>query len=594
MFPPLVSRIGLLAIALALVTAPAIGWIPGPTTSFNFSRFDAGYYPHHLKVYFLGGRLGDGSTDGSIWVFDPATGLTTDTGVDLPVPVSNYTVNLLRDLTGWGFYVFGGRDNAGTTVRTVQVFYPDTGVALALPAADDFPNPLGCLGALNLVHDDKVWVVGGFYSLGPTYNHGETWLFSPRNASGSRWSRIATADLSAARSYIMGAALDGKLYAVGGSWYDGSSLVSVATVEVLDPKAASPAWSDADVADLPEGCSEGRAWVVDHRGAYLDPADVGGVGGHLLVTCGGWPDENDHTYLFHGETGTWEPGDPLLVPRRDFAAELLPPSTEIATGIWLWGGRSGSDTEFLNTSEVLPLRASNCDILLVDDDIDNGSAWEGGWPYYWTALDQLGYYPTFYWHDSFGTPSLATLRNYEAVVWYTGMASGDVVSAADEAELIAYLQQGGNLFLSSTDQLYAHGLTTLASTYLGVGSYTNDVQLQVAHGNPADPISSHLGIYAFAPPNDWDIYWSSQLYSDEVHAAAGTVETMVWETVHTPNALRKQGTTYRTEFLPWPFEFVNTRSQRAELLGNVLHWICPLLKDGFESGGTGEWSRVVP
>ncbi len=588
------SRIGILAVAwAACAVGAASAWDSGPTTAFAFTRFDAGYSPGTGDVYFLGGRLADSSTDGSVWKVDPETGTTTDTGADMPVPISNYTMNLVRDANGWGFYVFCGRNSAGTTVRTVQVYYPSLNAAYALPAADDYPNTLGCSGALNIVFNDRVYVVGGFNSATAPYNHGETWVFNPRGASGSRWSRIATANLSPARSYVMGAALDGKLYAAGGSWFDGSNLISVATVEVLDPKAANPVWSDTAAADLPEVCSEGRAWAFEHNTGYLT-MDRDGVNDQLIVSCGGWPDENANVYSYHPDENAWHLFASLAVPRRDFAAELLTPSSG-ATGLWLWGGRSTADTNVLDTSEVVPLRASNCDALLVDDDLNNGSLVEGGWPYYWTTLDQLGHFPTTFWHASSGTPSLATLKQHDAVIWFTGLDASDAVDSTDEAVLIPYLQQGGNLFLSATDQLWAHGSTPLMNTYFGLGAYVNDVNLTVDHGNPADPISSHLGVYTLAHPNDWDNYWTGDIFSDQVHAGGGAIESMVWETVHTPNALRKQGgAVYRTEFLAWPFEWVDTISQRIELMGNVTHWICPVLKDGFESGGTADWSRSVP
>src|SRR5512139_3849657 len=65
-------------------------WQNGPPTTFPqaFSRFDGGYYPATGLVYFLGGRLADNNTDGSIWTFNPATGIYTDTGLDMPVPIS--------------------------------------------------------------------------------------------------------------------------------------------------------------------------------------------------------------------------------------------------------------------------------------------------------------------------------------------------------------------------------------------------------------------------------------------------------------------------------------------------------------------------
>ena len=57
--------------------------------------------------------------------------------MDMPVPVSNYTIAKLTDGTGVGLYIFGGRDIAGLCTTTVQVYYPDTN-STAVIATDPF------------------------------------------------------------------------------------------------------------------------------------------------------------------------------------------------------------------------------------------------------------------------------------------------------------------------------------------------------------------------------------------------------------------------------------------------------------------------
>ncbi|HUM70085.1 MAG TPA: hypothetical protein PLK31_14720, partial [Chloroflexota bacterium] len=75
-------------------------WQLAPNAPFAYTRFDAEYSPTTGKVYFLGGRLGSGDTDGSIWEFDPVTGVYADTGVDMPVPISNYQIVRLVESGG--------------------------------------------------------------------------------------------------------------------------------------------------------------------------------------------------------------------------------------------------------------------------------------------------------------------------------------------------------------------------------------------------------------------------------------------------------------------------------------------------------------
>ena len=79
-------------------------------------RSDTEFY--NGKMYMLGYRTdGAGTTDGSVWVYDAALNTWSDTGVDMPVPVSNYTIAKLTDSTGVGLYIFGGRDSAGAYAR---------------------------------------------------------------------------------------------------------------------------------------------------------------------------------------------------------------------------------------------------------------------------------------------------------------------------------------------------------------------------------------------------------------------------------------------------------------------------------------------
>ncbi|UCD17568.1 MAG: M6 family metalloprotease domain-containing protein [Candidatus Zixiibacteriota bacterium] len=83
------------------------------------------------------------------------------------------------------------------------------------------------------------------------------------------------------------------------------------------------------------------------------------------------------------------------------------------------------------------------EVLLVDD--DRGVDYD---LYYTGDLYQNGF-PAHKW-DKFaqGSPSAEALSNYEIVIWFTGDTFSDLIQPADIDAISAYLDGGGNLFLS--------------------------------------------------------------------------------------------------------------------------------------------------
>jgi hypothetical protein len=82
-------------------------------------------------------------------------------------------------------------------------------------------------------------------------------------------------------------------------------------------------------------------------------------------------------------------------------------------------------------------------VLIVDDDA--GSAYEG---YFKIPLGNLKKHYQVWDVQENGSPSSEVLENYNVVVWLTGDASQDTLTPTDQANLAAYLDAGGKLFLS--------------------------------------------------------------------------------------------------------------------------------------------------
>ena len=131
-------------------------------------------------------------------------------------------------------------------------------------------------------------------------------------------------------------------------------------------------------------------------------------------------------------------------------------------------------------------------ILFVDD--DGGEAYEY---YFLTALDSLGITYDVWTYETLDAPADSVLELYQTVVWTTGpdygsMATPQTLTATDRTRLMTYLDNGGNLFLSSQDLLHDNGLNTFVTDYLHVVDYAEDKNINSAAGLVSDTISDGM------------------------------------------------------------------------------------------------------
>jgi hypothetical protein len=304
-----------------------VRWTIGTDFTVGGTRFDGVYVPNTGLVYFLGFRTFTDLTDGSIWTYDPVARTFADTGVDMPVPISNYGIAALQDSRGLGLYVFGGRSSTGEIITTVQVYYPAQNRAQVINS-DPWPGttPSGCvsLPAMGVaVVQNRAIVMGGASfstSVPPCVddNSAQTWIFDPAAAAGSKWS--AGPPLTVARGYVTPALLQGRVYAIGGDQNAAGVLNAVSTVEAWKPFGGG--WNDAAVADLPIPCDESQAFAQAS----------GPLRGITLGGCGQWPNAVPDTYLYDPTANTWSLVGSLREPVRNHAGVQLPGGTMLVVG----------------------------------------------------------------------------------------------------------------------------------------------------------------------------------------------------------------------------------------------------------------------
>ncbi len=131
-------------------------------------------------------------------------------------------------------------------------------------------------------------------------------------------------------------------------------------------------------------------------------------------------------------------------------------------------------------------------ILFVDD--DGGEMYES---YFLFALDSVGVGYDVWTYAVQGCPPDTVLELYEAVVWSTGDDYGTIsdpttLTATDQARLTTYLDNGGDLFLSSQDLLLDNNPNTFITDYLHVAGHNDDETIGSVAGISGDTISDGM------------------------------------------------------------------------------------------------------
>ena len=117
-------------------------------------------------------------------------------------------------------------------------------------------------------------------------------------------------------------------------------------------------------------------------------------------------------------------------------------------------------------------REASATILIVDD--DGGSAYEG---YFKIPLGNLKKHFEVWDVQVNGSPTSSILADYEAVVWLTGNTSTDTLTPTDQANLAAYLDGRGKLFLSGQNIGQDIGDTSFYHDYLHANLIDDDTDL---------------------------------------------------------------------------------------------------------------------
>ena len=217
-------------------------------------------------------------------------------------------------------------------------------------------------------------------------------------------------------------------------------------------------------------------------------------------------------------------------------------------------GATDSDSAFVTITEP-----GEADVLLVDDD-DNFPDVRS---YYTDALDSLGItYEIWDTANSDNEPDEIKLLQYQnkEIIWFTGDEFGGFAgpSAQSEGLLAAYLEAGGNLFISSQSYFFDRGVTSFMQDYLGVASMVNDILHTLITGRGQYAAE---GTYALSYPAGFPNF-SDRVNPDSTASISFSGNGSA--------GIIKQTDEYRTSFWGFPFEAISGASSRAAALLRVL------------------------
>jgi hypothetical protein len=181
------------------------------------------------------------------------------------------------------------------------------------------------------------------------------------------------------------------------------------------------------------------------------------------------------------------------------------------------------------------------------------------------------------------TPPLATdLVNFSSVYWLTGDAVSSTLTAADRAELTAFLDSGGRLMVSGQGLGADIGGATFYRDRLGATFLADNSGSTVVVGVAGDPIGDGLA---------FDIEGGTgagnQSSPDAIEALDQTI--LEYGNGLGAGARVEGGGIYRTVYLPFGFEGVASAADRTLLITRIRTWLegTPPVAIGDDAGTGG-------
>lgn len=275
------------------------------------------------KIYVIGGVPVQPGATAVVEEYDPAADTWTKRA-NMPTSRQACAVAVVNGT----IYAIGGNsggDNGEVCLSTVEAYNPATDKWIQKA---DMPTPR--MGTSAAAVDGKIYVVGGLSNKTPLST------VEVYNPATDKWTKKA--DMPTARWSSAACVVDGRIYVSGGATEWNSPYAIVPTVEVYNPAANT--WDQ--IGDMPMARAFHSTSIVDEK-IYV-------IGGMLLSEM---PVSDGNTLstvdMYDPATGTWMIGADLLTARAHHGASV------VDRKIYAIGGYAGSGTSSLSVVEKYDL-----------------------------------------------------------------------------------------------------------------------------------------------------------------------------------------------------------------------------------------------
>lgn len=224
-------------------------------------------------------------------------------------------------------------------------------------------------------------------------------------------------------------------------------------------------------------------------------------------------------------------------------------------------------------SEVVTLTAMTPSepVLLVD--ADGGNNYE---TYHQTALNNSDFGHQTWDRAAFGALDAASYSHYQVVVWTAGLQYPTLVES-DRIALAGYLDGGGKMFINGQDigwdlcysgsSNYSPEAVVWYENYLGADYVADDVSSATLNGVVGDPIADGLSLTIVGGDGA-----NNQSYPSRIAPINGG--STIFQYHNGQDAAVKKATyVYRTVYLAFGFEGINSQTDRDAVMQNVIYWL---------------------